>query len=252
MKLLARQSALRGEVTIPGSKSHTIRAVAIASLAEGESEIRAPLVSEDTRAAVDAYRALGAEIQVADGTWRIRGFAGHVHTPDNVIDVRNSGVTLRTAMGTCALLRDGLAILTGDAQIRRRPAGPLAESLNDLGAKVRATRGTGTAPFVVEGRLRGGETSISGSTSQYVTGLLINTPLADGDSVIRVHELNEAPYVEMTLDWLRRQGIRFEQEGLDRVSRSRRTRLSARLPGYPGRLVLRNVLRGGGGDDDRE
>lgn len=214
MKLICRQSHLRGPVTIPGSKSHTIRAVAIASLAEGESEIRAPLVSEDTCAAVEAYQALGAEIEVTEGLWRVRGFAGHVHVPEDVIDVRNSGVTLRTAMGTCALLREGLAVLTGDAQIRRRPAGPLAESLNDLGARVRSTRGTGTAPFVVEGRLRGGETTIIGTTSQYVTGLLINAPLADGPSVIRVRELNEAPYVAMTLDWLRRQGIRFEQDGL--------------------------------------
>ncbi len=120
-KLIARRSRLSGEVTIPGSKSHTIRAVAIASLAEGESEIRAPLLSEDTRAAVEAYRALGAEIEVAEGVWRVRGFAGHVHTPDNVIDVRNSGVTLRTAMGTCALLTDGPC-----RTHRRRPDSPAA------------------------------------------------------------------------------------------------------------------------------
>ncbi len=227
MNLICRQSRLTGEVTLPGSKSHTIRAVAIASLAQGESAIRAPLVSNDTCAAVDAYRALGAEIATvgrvcrppqADACppleWRVRGFGGEVRLPDDVIDVRNSGVTLRTALGTCALLRDGLAVLTGDAQIRRRPAGPLAQSLTDLGANVRSTRANGCAPFVVEGRLRGGETSIEGTTSQYVTGLLINAPLADGDSVIRVTKLNEAPYVEMTLDWLRRQGIRFEQDGL--------------------------------------
>jgi len=137
-----------------------------------------------------------------------------VRVPENVIDVRNSGVTLRTALGTCALLREGMAVLTGDAQIRRRPAGPLAQSLTNLGASVRSTRGNGCAPFVVQGRLRGGETSLEGTTSQYVTGLLINVPLADGDSVIHVTKLNEAPYVEMTLDWLRRQGIAFEQEGL--------------------------------------
>ena len=230
MKLVCRQSKLSGQVTIPGSKSHTIRAVAIASLARGESIIRAPLVSEDTSAALDTYRALGAGIggvgrvcrpPQADACppleppeWRITGLSGHVRTPDNVLDVRNSGVTLRTALGTCALLREGLAVLTGDAQIRRRPAGPLAQSLTDLGATVRSTRGNGCAPFVVEGRLRGGETTIEGSTSQYVTGLLVNTPLADGDSVIRVTKLNEAPYVEMTLDWLRRQSIRFEHDGL--------------------------------------
>ena len=218
MKFVCRQSKLRGEVRIPGSKSHTIRAVAIASLAEGRSEIREPLVSNDTLAAVDAYRALGAEIEVQRGRWVVHGTGGKVRAPEDVIDVRNSGVTLRTALGACALLREGMAVLTGDEQIRRRPAGPLAHSLNDLGASVRSTRGNGAAPFVVEGRLRGGETFIEGTTSQYVTGLLISAPLADGDSRIHVTQLNEAPYVEMTADWLRRQGIAFEEQDLREFS----------------------------------
>jgi 3-phosphoshikimate 1-carboxyvinyltransferase len=216
VKLICRQSKLSGVVTIPGSKSHTIRAVAIAALAGGESAIRAPLDSNDTRAAVDAYRALGAEIEVTPDAWWVKGTGGEVRAPEDVIDVRNSGVTLRTALGACALLREGMAVLTGDEQIRRRPAGPLAQSLNDLGATVRSTRGTGCPPFVVEGRLRGGKTVIEGTTSQYVTGLLIGIPLGDGDSKVEVVKLNEAPYVEMTLDWLRRQGIQFEQEGLTR------------------------------------
>jgi 3-phosphoshikimate 1-carboxyvinyltransferase len=235
MKLICRQSRLKGEVRIPGSKSHTIRAVAIASLASGESIIRVPLDSDDTRAAVDAYRLLGAEIETgrglreardggdrcprpAENTWAVRGTGGKLTTPEDVIDVGNSGVTLRTGMASCALLREGMAVLTGDEQIRRRPSGPLAASLNDLGAKVRSTRGTGAAygaaPFVVEGRLRGGETTIEAVTSQYLSALLINCPLADGDTVIHVPLLNEAPYVEMTLDWIRRHGIRLEQDDL--------------------------------------
>jgi 3-phosphoshikimate 1-carboxyvinyltransferase len=211
---ICRPSTLKGEVQVPGSKSHTIRAVAIASLAEGDSTIRVPLDSNDTRAAVEAYRALGAEIELRPGEWTVRGTGGALRTPENVIDVRNSGVTLRTVMGSCALLREGMAVLTGDEQIRRRPAGPLAASLNDLGARVRSTRDTGTAPFVVQGRLRGGETSIEAVTSQYLSALLVNCPLADGDSVIRVPLLNEAPYVEITLDWMRRQGIELEQDDL--------------------------------------
>ncbi len=214
MKIICRQSRLQGEVQIPGSKSHTIRAVAIASLAAGDSTIRAPLDSNDTRAAVDAYRALGAEIALDADAWRVSGTGGDLRVPENVIDVGNSGVTLRTGLGSCALLREGLAVMTGDEQIRRRPAGPLAASLNDLGANVRSTRGTGTAPFVVEGRLRGGETSIEAVTSQYLSALLINCPLADGDSLIRVPLLNEAPYVEITLDWIGRQGITFEHDAL--------------------------------------
>jgi len=188
--------------------------VAIASLAAGNSTIRVPLDSNDTRAAVDAYRALGAEIALDSDAWRVSGTGGDLRVPENVIDVRNSGVTLRTGMGSCALLREGLAVMTGDEQIRRRPAGPLAASLNDLGANVRSTRGTGAAPFVVEGRLRGGETCIEAVTSQYLSALLINCPLADGDTLLRVPVLNEAPYVEITLDWIGRQGITFEHDDL--------------------------------------
>ena len=214
MRFVCRPSHLRGEVTIPGSKSHTIRAVAIASLAEGQSYIRSPLSSEDTLAAVEAYRALGAEIDLQPEVWRIHGTGGDLCVPENVIHVRNSGTTLRIALGSCALLKRGMAVLTGDAQIRRRPAGPLAQSLNDLRAWVRSTRDNGQAPFVVTGRLRGGRTSIEALTSQYVTSLLLNTPLGDGDTTIHIPVLNEQPYVQITMDWMKRQGICFEHEDL--------------------------------------
>lgn len=214
MDLTIESSALKGSVEIPGSKSHTIRAVAIAALAEGESTLRAPLISEDARAAVNAFSALCAQIDMGDAEWRIRGFGGKPRVPDNVIDVANSGTTLRIALGACALIENGVTVLTGDAQIRRRPAGPLADSLTDLGAKVRSTRGNGCAPFIVEGTLRGGETTIECKTSQYLSSLLINCPLAEGDSLIHVPLLNEVPYVEMTLEWLARQNIKIEHDGM--------------------------------------
>ena len=212
MKFICRKSRLCGDVTIPGSKSHTIRAVAIASLARGDSRILAPLESADTLAAVEAYRRLGARIDMQPDVWRVTGTGGTLRAPDNVIDVRNSGTTIRTVLGSCALLTDGMAVVTGDAQVCNRPAGPLADSLNDLGASVHSTRNNGKAPFVVEGRLRGGETTIEALTSQYVTSLLLNTPLADGDTTIHVPVLYEQPYVRMTIDWLQRQGVEFEHD----------------------------------------
>jgi len=214
MDLTMEATPLQGAVEIPGSKSHTIRAVAIAALAEGESVLRAPLISEDARAAVAAFTALGAEIELGEEAWRIRGFGGEPRTPDNVIDVANSGTTLRIALGSCTLLRDGVAVLTGDHQIRRRPCGPLAASLNDLGARVESTRGNGCAPFVVGGTLRGGQTTIECKTSQYLSSLLINAPLAEGDTTIHVPLLNEAPYVGITLDWLTRQKIQLQCDEL--------------------------------------
>jgi 3-phosphoshikimate 1-carboxyvinyltransferase len=205
-----RPSRLGGSVAIPGSKSHTIRAVAVASLAEGTSVIHAPLESNDTRAAFNAYTAAGAHIETAPEAWRITGVGGRVNAPRETVDVLNSGTTLHFAMGSFALLREGRVVLTGDAQIQRRPAGPLAASLRDLGAKVRSVRDNGCAPFEVEGRMRGGRTTIDGKTSQWLSSLLVNTPLADGDTQISVPYLNEAPYAHMTLWWLARQGIKVE------------------------------------------
>jgi len=214
MYLIVQQSDLSGRVLIPASKSHTIRAVAIACLANGESTIRNPLDSADTLAAVAAARAFGAEVQTG-ADWLVRGTGGNLRIPDNVVDVANSGSTLYTAMGTAALI-DGWTVLTGDEQIRRRPAGPLIESLNDLGATVFSTRANGMPPLAVRGPMKGGRTVLDGSkTSQYLTALLINCPLAASESEIRVKRLVEHPYIEMTLRWLSQQDIRLEQEDFE-------------------------------------
>jgi 3-phosphoshikimate 1-carboxyvinyltransferase len=214
MNFVCRQSRLSGEVTIPGSKSHTIRAVAIAALATGKSAIEAPLDSGDARSAVRAFTALGAKIDCQPDIWTVTGNGGELHAPENVVDVGNSGTTVNIAMGSAALIRDGLTVFTGDHQIRRRPSGTLLAALNDLGARAESTRGNGCPPIVIRGRLKGGTTTIECKSSQYLTSLLINCPLADGDTVIKVPVLEEKPYVEMTLDWLARQGIKLEHTGL--------------------------------------
>lgn len=215
MKLVCHKSKLAGTVDIPASKSHTMRAVAIASLAEGTSRIDRPLISADAKAVVQAYRALGAAIDDGrDDVWHVTGFAGVPRVPDNVIDVANSGTTLRLAVGSAALLRQGVAVFTGDAQIRRRPIGPLLEALRNLGARAETTRGNGCAPAIVGGTLRGGATAIEAVTSQYLSSLLVHCPLTEDDTTINVTLLNEAPYVLLTLHWLDRCGIRYERDGL--------------------------------------
>ena len=214
VNFVCHPTRLHGAVTIPGSKSHTIRAVAIAALASGESRIEAPLDSGDARSAVRAFTALGAKIDCQPTVWTVLGTGGEPRVPADVIDVGNSGTTMNIAMGAAALARTGAITLTGDHQIQRRPAGPLVAALNDLGARAESTRGNGCPPIVIRGRLKGGTTTIACQSSQYLTSLLINCPLADGDTVIKVPVLEERPYVEMTLDWLARQGIQLERTGL--------------------------------------
>ncbi|MCE5199317.1 MAG: 3-phosphoshikimate 1-carboxyvinyltransferase [Armatimonadota bacterium] len=215
MKLVVNNSKLAGTVDIPGSKSHTIRAVAIASLAEGDSVIRRPLAASDTLAAVEAYSRLGAGVRTQED-WLVSG--GRLSVPDDVIDVGNSGTTLYIALGSACLV-DGVSVFTGDEQIRRRPAGPLIEALNGLGARVESTRGNGMAPIIVHGPMKGGEIRLDGSkTSQYLSSLLINCPLAEGNSVIEVDNLTERPYVEMTLRWIEEQGISVKNEDFRRFT----------------------------------
>jgi len=209
VKLIVKSSQLRGEVLVPASKSHTIRALVIASLADGVSEIANPLDSLDTRAAVDACRSLGGRITTGD-LWQVEGVAGRVAPPADVIDVKNSGTTLYFMMSAAALA-DGAAVLTGDASIRSRPAGPLLDALTGLGVDAFSTRGNGCAPIVVRGPMKGGKTRIAAVSSQFLSSLLLSCPLAPAASEIEVTQLNEAPYVRMTLDWLNRRGIRYEE-----------------------------------------
>jgi 3-phosphoshikimate 1-carboxyvinyltransferase len=213
VKLIVEPARLKGEALIPASKSHTIRACVIATLADGVSEIANPLDSLDTLAAVGACRALGAEITLARGLWTVRGTAGRIAPPADVIHCENSGTTLYFVISAAALIR-GAAVLTGDESIRSRPAGPLLDALNALGAHAFSTRDNGCAPIVVHGPMRGGRARLAAVTSQYLSSLLISCPLADGATEIEVTSLNEAPYVRMTLDWLNRQGIQYEEKGL--------------------------------------
>lgn len=223
MNLIVTPSELNGRVLIPASKSHTIRAVVIASLAEGISEIINPLRSSDTLSAVTVCHGLGAIIDsnskshgVYSGeNWIIHGLSGKIMTPENILDVGNSGTTLYLTLAMAAL-SNGYSVFTGDEQTRRRPAQALIDSLNSLGAHVFSTRGNSCAPIVVKGRMRGGEITIDGSkTSQYISSLLIACPLADEDTRIRVVNVTEEPYIQMTMNWLDEQGIEYSHEGMD-------------------------------------
>jgi len=214
MKLIVRKSQLKGLVAIPGSKSHTIRAVAIASLAGGQCLIQDPLDSSDTRSAVACYQALGAAIDTSDPkAWKVTGTGGRISPPQDIIDVGNSGTTLHIAMGSAALAPLGqTTTFTGDEQIQTRPVGPLMDSLNELGAKCISLNNDGKVPIAIEGKLVGGKTSIAAYTSQYLSSLLMCAPLSSEDTRIDVTLLNEPGYVQMTLDWLDKQQIEYENQ----------------------------------------
>ena len=169
------RSEISGEVYAPPSKSYTHRAILITALGPG-GIVKRPLISADTRATIAASEAFGAEVSLNDEI-NIRGVSDSPRTPEDIINVLNSGTTMRFCSAVAAIT-DG-AVLTGDASIRTRPNGPLLSALNDLGANAFSIRKNGKAPLVVQGKIKGGTAKLNGGvSSQFLSALLIAAPLA--------------------------------------------------------------------------
>ena len=212
MKLIVEKTEkLEGEIIIPSSKSHTIRAVIIASLAEGTSKISNPLSSADTMAIVNACKALGAKIDTKNkAEWIIEGTNHTLKKPTEALNMANSGTSLRLISGIIAALCDFEVQLEGDDSLSTRPIQPLLKSLNELGAEALSVNNDGYCPINIKGKMQGGSTETVGITSQYISSLLLACPLLENDTKITVVKPHEIPYIKMTLKWLDQQNIKYE------------------------------------------
>ncbi|MDR2048399.1 MAG: 3-phosphoshikimate 1-carboxyvinyltransferase, partial [Treponema sp.] len=209
-----------GCVRPPPSKSHTIRRLVMASLTGDVSRIENPLDSLDGQSCASACGILGAKIEESRNggnlaAYTVHGVAPGLHGPaaaparsrknaPAVIDVGNSGTTLFLGLAAASLFSVPFTF-TGDDQIARRSAAPLLEALAALGVAVESKNGC--TPITVRGPWKGGKARISCPTSQYLSALLIASPLAPAVTEIEVPLLNEKPYVEMTLSYLKAQGL---------------------------------------------
>lgn len=211
MKYLVKKSNISGVANVPPSKSHTIRSIIIGTLADGKTIINSPLKSLDIYATLDACVKLGAEVEFTKKGFSIIGTSGDLKIPSSTIDVGNSGTTLRLLAGICGLI-DGISILTGDKSIKNRPMQPLLDSLNYLGADCKTVTGNGKPPVIIKGKIKGGTTSISGFTSQYTSSLLICAPLAQNATIIKPVNLQEKPYIDMTLSYLSKSNITVHKD----------------------------------------
>jgi len=209
--IVNKTESLKGSIFIPGSKSHTIRAVVIASMSDGVSYLHNPLKSFDTKAALNACESLGAVIEEKDNLWIIKGTGGKLNKPLKTLDMMNSGTSLNLVTGISSLA-DFEVTLDGDESLRKRPMQSLIKSLTDLGVLAETFNDEGLPPIKIKGPVKGGKTVINGLNSQYVSSLLICLPLAKNDTEIFVEDLHEVPYVKITLNWLNEQNIKYESK----------------------------------------
>ena len=200
------------QVSVPGSKSMTNRALILAAIADGPSRIEVPLRARDTTLMVQALRAMGTEItDGTGGSWIVT--PQHLRGPAEV-DCGLAGTVLRFVPPVAALAR-GAIRFDGDARIRERPNAPLLAALRQLGADIE-DEGRGAAPFVVRGagRLAGGAVTVDATgSSQLISGLLLAAARFErGVEVIAGGRVPSAPYLEMNIAMLRERGVDIEPE----------------------------------------
>jgi 3-phosphoshikimate 1-carboxyvinyltransferase len=209
--VVKRTDKLSGTIKAPSSKSYTHRAIIAAALSENQSKINSPLICDDTLATIDACRMLGAEITQTEKRLQIVSRA-KPSTPMDVINCRDSASTMRFLTPICALT-DGISVLTGGGSLRRRPMEPVLTALSQLGVQCYSVNRDGRPPLVVfGGGIDGGKASVRGDlSSQFVSGLLLAAPMAKKDTdIVLSTPLESKPYVSITLDVLKKHGIKVE------------------------------------------
>jgi len=221
MKLtIEKTKTLCGNINPPSSKSHSIRNLILALLSSGQSELKNILDSEDTAAAIAVCKKLCSKITSfkKNKTTTIKSNNGFpLQTTADFIFTANSGITTRFIMPLLGLRKntESPIVLDCDEQMRARPIKALVEALIQLGMKISYLKEEGKLPIALTGKLIGGIVEIDGTTSQYLSALLLSLPCASQDSTIIVHHLNERPYVNMTLDLLNKHNIQYEHTMLE-------------------------------------
>lgn len=208
--LMVEPSILEGEVDAPPSKAHTHRALLAASLAEGASTILNPLICRDTEATIHCIKMYGAKVKPikedpSRKSLKVIGVS-RLKAPRDVIDCKGSASTMRFTAPILANTQ-GIAILTGDRSLRRRPMNPMIEALNGLGVLCYSAVGDGRPPIIVfGGGIKGGSVEMPGDvSSQFISGLLLASPLASRPVTVKVSSpLESRPYILLTLSYLKR------------------------------------------------
>ena len=207
----------RGTIRLPGSKSISNRVLLLAALAEGETEIRDLLESDDTARMREALVSLGVTMApLGEGAWRVTGCAGAFPVKQADLFLGNAGTAFRSLTAALALC-GGDYRLSGVPRMHERPIGDLVDALRSLGAQVDYVAAQGYPPLHIHpATIRpGGVVRIRGDvSSQFLTGLLMAVPLTGVETVIEVvGELISKPYIEITLAMMARFGVRVQREG---------------------------------------
>jgi 3-phosphoshikimate 1-carboxyvinyltransferase len=216
----------RGSVRLPGSKSISNRVLLLAALAQGETEVRGLLDAEDTRVMREALERLGVPIIERAAALTVKGGGGVFREKKADLFLGNAGTALRPLSAVLALC-EGEYFVSGVPRMHERPIGDLVDALRAIGARIDYRAKPGFPPLAIHpAKLRiAAPIPVKGDvSSQFLSAMLMALPLSGADAAIEVRgELISKPYVEITLNVMRRFGVAVQRDGWSRL----------RIPGAP-------------------
>lgn len=227
---VAEAGGLKGEITVPGDKSISHRAVILGSIADGTTEIDGFLQGEDNFSTLKAFRSMGVACHQEGSRLTITGSGiDGLKEPDDVIDAGNSGTTARLLLGLLSAQRF-FSVLTGDSSLRKRPMKRVVAPLLKMGASISGRNGGSSLPLAISGRkLKGIAYSTPVASAQLKSAILLAGLYAEGETIVKEPEKSR----DHTERMLRHFGADISVEGTSvRVSPARRlTGCRIRVPG---------------------
>ena len=200
LEIIPPTAELVGEVTLPGSKSITNRALLLAALADGTSEIHGALKSDDTKFMATALGQLGIEMSEPDATtFVVNGKGGKLEESKEPLFLGNAGTATRFLTAAASLVV-GETNITGDERMQNRPIGDLTDALVQLGVKIESNNNCPPLRIVSTGKLTGQKIDIRGDiSSQFVSAILMILPLASEELELNIEgHLASKGYVRIT------------------------------------------------------
>lgn len=210
----------RGTVRLPGSKSISNRVLLLSALADGVTEVRDLLASDDTARMLEALQTLGVKVEPLGGdAYRVHGCGGDFPVREADLFLGNAGTAFRPLTAALALA-GGCFKLSGVPRMHERPIGDLVDGLRQLGADITYLGNEGFPPLQLKpAQIKpGGLVKVRGDvSSQFLTGLLMALPLTGVQTTVEVvGELISKPYIEITLATMARFGVTVAREGWQR------------------------------------
>ena len=211
------------QLAMPVSKSFAQRAIIAAALADGVSHLKGYTPCGDNEAAVKVAENLGAEISIDGTELTIKGISaapGCLDNAEKTLHVGESGLLTRMMIPVMAQLRPDEVEFTGEKTLLNRPLTGAREIMEALGASIESLAGSEaeravSVPLTVKGPLKAGRAEVSGKHgSQLISGLLMALPFADRNSTLVVKEPKSIPYMFITLEVLKKFGIKVGNEML--------------------------------------